>query len=1217
MNGSKYDGYYSDLFYGLLPAIYRSRDSKQGTIFSHLESQITGQKEKEKDQKILKHFLDVIAQQAAVLRRDIDGLWADFFIDTCKPWVIPYIADLIGTNLILNDGAKNRADVKYTVEWRKRKGTPLGLEDVARFITGWNAKLVEFFSLISITQNLNILKIDQFQTPDLRNSLLLDRIYSYADTTSHNVDLRKPYQTYGWYNVKNIGFYFPRMQLFQISDGNSKKEPFGKSIFSFSPVSKSLQLYNKKTSRKLTAAEFKDNPYSFFGHDHGMSVKIHGILAADIKPERSDDNYYYNNYGDNDKESNPTNRQLGSRSTDNIDFLRFRNITEIELLEHRKFSNPRLYFEISILDWKSAQNIPDSEDLMGKINTLDKSFLSGEEDSGTGFTVIRISCLSGSESGMFPETAIRIVQNGPVRAANVLESWFKNTIYVWLPPVFLARSEEISLLVKEDGTTVYTNTGGKGKPKSGCYPDNDENSDRFKIARTSLGQIYPPKVLTYSNSNLDGFLKLNSSNGIRIADESRIPNGYIIAAYAMEKNKPPVRLGELHIGNSNEYMEISEHDQGLLVLSVEAMDSLLFPLLPMSEIILTNKKGQSRLIYLPEIQHWDIENDQLNQVRKIKYYLPAYDGSTFSVHPDDFQVMGEEHPSVVSGYSLNLIKPVRKSAGQILPMPGYLPLRFRIPVSYDSSQEIEQREQIKKGELGIDPSKGRFCFSDLEGNIDNSSLSVNFNYAFPAAIGAGPYDRRLLFFSIKDFINDFDVVNKKFILDSLLDQTPPTCLVTKRGDAEIHFDIAKRSNNINDDDNNHDVISNSATSSNNSTDENNIANKKIPIFESISEALKNLENETEIIEVVDSALYQETLVLPQSSPVKNLILRSSNGQRPVVILDETFSINIPLETLSIVGIYIKTLSDFPSIHLANKIESVSLISSTINPSNQCILRSFGDERSKSNVTNIVVYNSLVGSINTTTTNNNDENDEAVINLMIKNCVVDRKLRYAIYGNRVRAHMEHSTVFGKIKVDQLNSSESILSDIASVLNRQKGCFRYTRYQNEIFGFRWELVPGVDNNNLKKFIIEEFGLDWIKNATITSNGNNIKICSYLTHSLQLERDEEKSQVNLNIDGQMYSFGTLYKNGFTFVFEMSRLPTPYKCTDKKPIFNSIDPHNPNYAQLSTHCDKDILSGAENGSEMGVYYLNYFSLITSNFDIKLEEYMPLGIAHTTIMED
>ena len=99
----------------MLPAVYRSADEDLQTGTDTLRA-----------------FVELIVQQAAVLHRSIDRLWDDEFIATCDDWVIPYIADLVGTNVVIEGvPAAWRRDVANTILYRRRKGTPAVLEQIA------------------------------------------------------------------------------------------------------------------------------------------------------------------------------------------------------------------------------------------------------------------------------------------------------------------------------------------------------------------------------------------------------------------------------------------------------------------------------------------------------------------------------------------------------------------------------------------------------------------------------------------------------------------------------------------------------------------------------------------------------------------------------------------------------------------------------------------------------------------------------------------------------------------------------------------------------------------------------------------------------------------------------------------------------------------------------------------------------------------------------
>ena len=102
----------------------------------------------------LQELLNRIGGQVAVVRRSIDRLWADQSIETCDDWVIPYIGDLLGTNLVNGlDARGQRLDVAKTIHYRRRKGTLAVLEELARDVTGWDAHVVEGFRRLARTRH--------------------------------------------------------------------------------------------------------------------------------------------------------------------------------------------------------------------------------------------------------------------------------------------------------------------------------------------------------------------------------------------------------------------------------------------------------------------------------------------------------------------------------------------------------------------------------------------------------------------------------------------------------------------------------------------------------------------------------------------------------------------------------------------------------------------------------------------------------------------------------------------------------------------------------------------------------------------------------------------------------------------------------------------------------------------------------------------------------
>jgi hypothetical protein len=124
-----YDSLYAERLWLLLPGVYRADDSPNPSANGPL-----------------RELVNRIGAHMAVVRRSIDRLWADQSIETCDDWVIPYVGDLLGTNLVdVLDTRGQRLDVANTIHYRRRKGTVEVLEELATDVTGWGAVIVEAF----------------------------------------------------------------------------------------------------------------------------------------------------------------------------------------------------------------------------------------------------------------------------------------------------------------------------------------------------------------------------------------------------------------------------------------------------------------------------------------------------------------------------------------------------------------------------------------------------------------------------------------------------------------------------------------------------------------------------------------------------------------------------------------------------------------------------------------------------------------------------------------------------------------------------------------------------------------------------------------------------------------------------------------------------------------------------------------------------------------
>ncbi len=139
-----------DTLYGLLPAVYRSRDADQGYP--------------------LRAVLRAVAGQAAELSDDLARLEANWFIETCEDWLLPYFAELVGLTLGpatptgptvpgAADATWRRRQVANAVADRRRKGSFSVLEQLAADATGWPARAVELGALVLATPSVRLVEV--------------------------------------------------------------------------------------------------------------------------------------------------------------------------------------------------------------------------------------------------------------------------------------------------------------------------------------------------------------------------------------------------------------------------------------------------------------------------------------------------------------------------------------------------------------------------------------------------------------------------------------------------------------------------------------------------------------------------------------------------------------------------------------------------------------------------------------------------------------------------------------------------------------------------------------------------------------------------------------------------------------------------------------------------------------------------------------------------
>jgi hypothetical protein len=223
--------------FDLLPSVYRLRDAEiAGTIPA--------------SQGPLEALLAALAEQVAVLDENLEQLYDDQFIETCAPWAVPYIGDLIGYRLLHGRAAgagTRRAEVAHTIALRRRKGTASMLEQLARDVTGWDARVVEYFQLLATTQYMNHRRLGNRVAPSLRDGAALDAVGTAFDPIPRTLDVRSIARGRGRYNIPNLGIFLWRLgaqRLLRSPATPAKSDPTGRR-FRFSPLGNDTPLVTR------------------------------------------------------------------------------------------------------------------------------------------------------------------------------------------------------------------------------------------------------------------------------------------------------------------------------------------------------------------------------------------------------------------------------------------------------------------------------------------------------------------------------------------------------------------------------------------------------------------------------------------------------------------------------------------------------------------------------------------------------------------------------------------------------------------------------------------------------------------------------------------------------------------------------------------------------------------------------------------------------------
>lgn len=215
----------TERLYRLLPALYRRRDEAEGGA--------------------LRAVLAVVESELLALETAVDAQYENWFIETCDEAVVARIGELVGVPAASPGtlaAASPRTLVADAIRRRRSKGVASALEEVARDLSGWPVRVVEYFPLLGQTQHVRYPREGRGGTVDLRAAAAIDLHAGPFEVLPARIDVRRVSSGRGRHNVPNVGVFVWPGEVMCTGPVESAAVPGRPGCFTFHPLGLDQQL---------------------------------------------------------------------------------------------------------------------------------------------------------------------------------------------------------------------------------------------------------------------------------------------------------------------------------------------------------------------------------------------------------------------------------------------------------------------------------------------------------------------------------------------------------------------------------------------------------------------------------------------------------------------------------------------------------------------------------------------------------------------------------------------------------------------------------------------------------------------------------------------------------------------------------------------------------------------------------------------------------------
>ena len=440
----------------------------------------------------LQSLLEVLAVPLAVLRQSIQELHADLFIDTADDRMVPYLAEMVGTQLVFPDAESNRRDVRGTVGWRRRKGTPAALEEMGGELTGQSVVLQEGWKRIQLAQDLNLVRADRV-VADLRPGIVAEQATGPLDALFHAVDVRQISATTGRHHPRHVAHWLHPTITFPLREATAVDRTLADSDvrYALDPLGERRPLRARRIAGdrepfvdRIQEQHFAATPERWFGQPGGFTVRACGLPGGIAGTERAE----------RIADVRVASRQLGrgdvalaaleqpSRGWRGAVRVELGLVTIAGAGTGSWRPNPATFAARASIDLDAA-------------GVIGSGTAGGSDPGGVRVPMLRLSPLGGAPGRFFPGATLELASAAPGSTAAVEDSqlaregFLRGVLHVAIPPLEI-RGERL-LHIAADGS-LY-----EAAQPDGALSDMPEVAGDLQLAPAALllagpGAAWPP-----------------------------------------------------------------------------------------------------------------------------------------------------------------------------------------------------------------------------------------------------------------------------------------------------------------------------------------------------------------------------------------------------------------------------------------------------------------------------------------------------------------------------------------------------------------------------------------------------------------------------------------------------------------------------------------------------------------------------------------------------